>query len=135
MKDTLKNQKGINTMKQMVYVVLDNGEVLGVYDKYTEAESVATETATITPVIVGQTDDCRIGCDNPSEVIEAMEYELQNIGQQYDDDDDDDDEYDPFYDEEDEDEDDDEDEDEDEDEDDKDAIISLMLGMMFGLYE
>jgi len=66
-------------MKQMVYVVLDNGEVLGVYDEYAEAEAVATETATITPVIVGQTDDCRVGCETPSEVITAMEHELQNL--------------------------------------------------------
>ena len=66
-------------MKQMVYVVLDNGEVVGVYDEYVNAEAVASETATITPVIVGQTDDCRVGCETPSEVITAMEYELQNL--------------------------------------------------------
>ena len=87
-------------MKQMVYVVLDNGEVVGVYDEYSEAEAVASETATITPVIVGQTDDCRVGCETPSEVITAMEHELQNLSvlsdededeDEYDDDEDDED--------------------------------------------
>lgn len=66
-------------MKQMVFVVLDNGEVVGVYDEYSEAEAVASETATITPVIVGQTDDLRIGCETPDEVIESMEHELKNL--------------------------------------------------------
>lgn len=82
-------------MKQMVYVVLDNGEVLGVYDEYAEAEAVVTETATITPVIVGQTDDCRVGCETPSEVITAMEHELQNLSvlEDEDDEDDEDDEW------------------------------------------
>lgn len=82
-------------MKQMVYVVLDNGEVLGVYDEYTEAEAVVTETATITPVIVGQTDDCRVGCETPSEVIAAMVHELQNLSvlEDEDEDEDEDDEW------------------------------------------
>lgn len=79
-------------MKQMVYVVLDNGEVVGVYDEYAEAEAVATDTATITPVIVGQTDDCRVGCETPSEVITAMENELQNLVNPYSYDEDEDDE-------------------------------------------
>ena len=78
-------------MKQMVYVVLDNGEVLGVYNEYAEAEAVVTETATITPVIVGQTDDCRVGCETPSEVITAMEHELQNLSVLEDEDEDEDD--------------------------------------------
>ena len=86
-------------MKQMVYVVLLDETVVGVYDEYTTAEKVALRypESTITPVIVGQTDDCRVPCDNPSEVVEAMEYELQNIGQEEsgdDDDDDDEDDYD-----------------------------------------
>ena len=96
-------------MKQMVYVVLDNGEVVGVYDEYVDAEAVASETATITPVIVGQTDDCRVGCETPSEVVTAMEHELQNLANPYssdedEDEDDEDDEEDDDYDDEDEDE-------------------------------
>lgn len=87
-------------MKQMVYVVLDNGEVLGVYDEYAEAEEVITDTATITPVIVGQTDDCRVGCETPSEVITAMEYELQNLSVLEDEDEDEDDEDDEWAEEE-----------------------------------
>lgn len=70
-------------MKQMVFVVLDGGDVVGVYDEYSEAEAVASETATITPVIVGQTDEFRVGCETPDEVIEAMEHELQNLGNSY----------------------------------------------------
>ena len=100
-------------MKQMVFVVLDNGEVVGVYDEYNDAEQNASETATITPVIVGQTDDCRVGCNTPSEVVNAMEHELKNLYQPYrcDDDDENEDEWDD-------DDDDDEDEwDEDEDSD------------------
>ena len=68
-------------MKSMVYVVLDNGDVLGVYDKYEDAENAtiryATEQATITPVVIGRTDDLRNGCNNPAEVIKAMEKELK----------------------------------------------------------
>lgn len=91
-------------MKQMVYVVLDNGEVVGVYDEYVDAEAVASETATITPVIVGQTDDCRVGCETPSEVVTAMEHELQNLANPYSSDEDEDDEEDDDYEDEDEDE-------------------------------
>lgn len=109
-------------MKQMVYVVLDNGEVVGVYDEYAEAEAVVTETATITPVIVGQTDDCRVGCETPSEVITAMEHELQNLSVLEDEDD---------WEEEEEEEDDwDEDEwDEDEDEEESDPVEKMVYEM------
>ena len=104
-------------MKQMVYVVLDNGEVVGVYDHYTDAEDVATETATITPVLVGKTDDCRVGCETPDEVIEAMEHELSAPPSYPDSDSYDEDE------DEDEDDWDDEDEDDEDDEEDMDSII------------
>lgn len=116
-------------MKQMVYVVVDKGIVVGVYDEYEDAEKVASLTATITPVVVDRTDVNRKACNTPSEVINAMQYELQNIGVNatiMDDDDDDyeddedEDEYEDDEDEYEEDEDEeDEEEDEDEDEDEK----------------
>ena len=112
-------------MKQMVYVVLDNGEVVGVYDEYAEAEAIVTETATITPVIVGQTDDCRVGCETPSEVITAMEHELQNLSVLEDEDEDEDD-----WEEEEDDWDEDEwDEDEDEDEEESDPVEEIIYEM------
>ena len=95
-------------MKSMVYVVLDNGDVLGVYDKYEDAENAtiryATEQATITPVVIGRTDDLRNGCNNPAEVIKAMEKELEESP------------FEPFSEEE---------EEEEEEEDDDDAVYSL----------
>lgn len=113
-------------MKQMVYVVVDKGIVVGVYDEYEDAEKVASLTATITPVVVDRTDVNRKACNTPSEVVNAMQYELQNMGVNttvMDDDDDDDyeddedeDEYEDDEDEYEEDEDE-EDEEEDEDED------------------
>ena len=80
-------------MEQMVYVVLVGGVVIGVYNEYADAEKNALDypSSTITPVIVDRTDDCRIPCDTPSEVVKAMEYELQNIGQEDDDEDEDED--------------------------------------------
>lgn len=99
-------------MKQMVFVVLDSGEVMGVYDEYEEAKAVASEAATITPVIVGQTDDCRVGCTTPNEVIMAMEDEFYNLCKSYISSDEDEDDW--------------EDEDEDEDEEDN-AVYSLTV--------
>lgn len=112
-------------MKQMVYVVVDKGIVVGVYDEYEDAEKVASLTATITPVVVDRTDVNRKACNTPSEVVNAMQYELQNIGVNttvMDDDDDDyeddedEDEY-EYEDDEDEYEEDEDEEDEEEDED------------------
>ena len=104
-------------MKQMVYVVLDNGEVVGVYDEYEDAEKVALTSAssTITPVVVGKADKSRVGCNTPSEVISAMENELKTLATFIPDEDEDEDEDD--WDDEDEDEEDDyEEEDDDDDE-------------------
>lgn len=100
-------------MNQMVYVVLDCNEVVGVYNTYDEAVTVASPMATITPVIVGKTDVNRTGCNTPDEVIEAMEHELSSAPSYSDSDDEDED---------DEDDEDEDDEDEDEDED-MDSII------------
>ena len=103
-------------MKSMVYVVLDNGDVLGVYDKYEDAENAtiryATEQATITPVVIGRTDDLRNGCNNPAEVIKAMEKELEESP------------FEPFSEEE-------EEEEEEEEDDDDDAVYSLTAKRKF----
>lgn len=114
-------------MKQMVFVVLDNGEVVGVYDEYSEAEAVASETATITPVIVGQTDELRVGCETPDEVIESMEHELKHLIGISTEEEEDDDPWnaDPWDYE-------DEEEDEDEDEDEEDNPIEEMVYEMDG---
>ena len=129
--NSYKTRKVIRTMKQMVYVVLSgDGTVDGVFNDYSVAERYADSAATITPVLVDRYDETRWTCDTPSEVVEAMEYELKRMGENThasepynedeDEDEDDSDEWD-------EDEDDDEDwEDEDEDEDEDDPIDSLV---------
>lgn len=121
-------------MKQMVYVVLDNGEVVGVYNKYEDAENVASETATITPVLVDKTDDCRVGCNTPSEVVIAMEHELSSAPSlPYNEDEDDayeDEDEDDEIEDDDEDSYDEDDEDDDEDEEEEDDPIAAMVYMI-----
>lgn len=138
--NSYKTRKVIRTMKQMVYVVLSgDGTVDGVFNDYSVAERYADSAATITPVLVDRYDETRWTCDTPSEVVEAMEYELKHMGENthasepYDEDkDEDEDEDDSDEDEDDSDEwgeneDDDEDwDDEDEDEDEDDPIDSLV---------
>ena len=65
-------------MKQMVYVVIDNDGVTGVWNEYKDAEAHVSEDGVIVPVIVDQYGH-RDGCETPSEVVTAMEKELQNL--------------------------------------------------------
>ena len=104
----------------MVYVVLDNGEVVGVYDEYEDAEKVAltSSSSTITPVVVGKADKSRVGCNTPSEVITAMENELKTLATFIPDEDEDEDE-DDWGDEDEDDEDEEEEEEEEEEDDDE----------------
>lgn len=132
-------------MKQMVYVVIDNGGVTGVWNEYKDAENHVSEDGVIVPVIVDQYGQ-RDGCETPSEVVAAMEKELQNMyssDSDSDDDDDDEEEDDDMFssffdddeeeDEEDEEEEEEEDEEEDDNEDDNEAndIIRGLLNMLF----
>lgn len=111
-------------LKQMVYVVIENGYVTGVWNEYQDAENHVGEDGVIIPAVVDTYGE-RAGCETPKEVIEAMEQELQNLYPSCEDDDDDDEEE----------EDDDEDEDEeDEDDDDNDELtdddINELLNML-----
>ena len=132
-------------MKQMVYVVIDNDGVTGVWNEYKDAENHVSEDGVIIPVIVDQYGH-RDGCETPSEVVTAMEKELQNMysalskfvdddedddydDDEYDDDDDDEDEDDDYDDDEDEEYDDDDD-DEDEEDDDGFDLNEAALGLL-----
>lgn len=131
-------------MKQMVYVVIENDGLTGVWNEYKDAENHVSEDGVIIPVVVDQYGH-RDGCETPSEVVTAMEKELQNLYSSCSDSDDDEEEdndmFSSFFDEDDEDEeeDDDEEEDEDDDEDDDDEddddeandIIRGLLNMLF----
>ena len=137
-------------MKQMVYVVIDNDGVTGVWNEYKDAENHVSEDGVIIPVIVDQYGH-RDGCETPSEVVTAMEKELQNMysalskfvddddedddyddddDDEYDDDDDDEDEDDDYDDDEDEEYDDDDDDDEDEEDDDGFDLNEAALGLL-----
>ena len=65
-------------MKQMVYVVIENDGLTGVWNEYQDAENHVSEDGVIVPVIVDQYG-LRDGCETPSEVVTAMEKELQNL--------------------------------------------------------
>lgn len=105
-------------MKQMVYVVIDNGGVTGVWNEYKDAENHVSEDGVIVPVIVDQYGH-RDGCETPSEVVAAMEKELQNLYSPCSDDDEEEEEEDEgdYYEDEDEDNYDEDEDEEDEDED------------------
>ena len=111
-------------LKQMVYVVIENGYVTGVWNEYQDAESHVGEDGVIIPAVVDTYGE-RAGCETPKEVIEAMEQELQNLYPSCEDDDDDDDE---------EEDDDDDDDDNDDDNDDDDGLtdhdINELLKML-----
>ena len=98
-------------MKQMVYVVIENGYVTGVWNEYQDAENHVGEDGVIIPAVVDAYRE-RAGCETPSEVIEAMEQELQNLSHPYCDCEDEDEDEDDSYDEEEEEEEEEEDEDE-----------------------
>lgn len=78
-------------LKQMVYVVIENGYVTGVWNEYQDAENHVGEDGVIIPAVVDTYGE-RAGCETPKEVIEAMEQELQNLSDYCEDDDEDDDE-------------------------------------------
>ena len=120
-------------MKQMVYVVLDNGEVVGVYDEYEDAEKVALTSAssTITPVVVGKADKSRVGCNTPSEVISAMEDELKTLATFIPDEDEDEDNWDDEYEDDEDEEDDYEEEEEEEDDDDENKYCDSAADLYF----
>jgi hypothetical protein len=65
-------------MKQMVYVVIENGYVTGVWNEYQNAENHVGEDGVIIPVVV-DTYGKRAGCETAGEVLTAMEKELQNM--------------------------------------------------------
>ena len=65
-------------MKQMVYVVIENDGLTGVWNEYQDAENHVSEDGVIVPVIVDQYG-LRDGCETPSEVVVAMQKELQNM--------------------------------------------------------
>jgi len=115
-------------MKQMVYVVIENGYVTGVWNEYKDAENHVGEDGVIIPVVV-DTYGKRAGCETPSEVVTAMEKELQNMYSSYSTSDDDEEE------EEEEDEEDEEDEEGDEEDEEgtltDDDIIGGLLGMLY----
>ena len=78
-------------MKQMVYVVIENGYVTGVWNQYQDAVSHCGEDGNIIPAVVDTYGE-RAGCETPEEVIESMEQELQNLGNSYPDEDEDEEE-------------------------------------------
>ena len=117
-------------MKQMVYVVIENGYVTGVWNEYQDAENHVGENGVIIPAIVDTYGE-RAGCETPAEVIESMEQELQNMCSSYLPSDDEEEE-------EEEEDDDEEEEDEEEDEEDDEEeeltygdIIGGLLGMLY----
>lgn len=115
-------------MKQMVYVVIENGYVTGVWNQYQDAASHCGESGNIIPAVVDTYGE-RAACETPEEVIESMEQELQNLNNPYqeeEEEEDDDDMFSSFFDD---DEDDEEEEEEEELTDSK--IIRGLLDMLY----
>lgn len=123
-------------MKQMVYVVIENGYVTGVWNEYQDAENHVGEDGVITPVVV-DTYGKRAGCETPEEVIESMEQELQNLcpscSEEEEKDEDDDDMFSSFFN----DDDGDEEEEEEENDDDEETLTAadIIRGLLDMLYD
>ena len=125
-------------MKQMVYVVIENGCLTGVWNEYQDAENHVGEDGVIIPAVV-DTYGKRAGCETPSEVIESMEQELQNLypscseeeDEDEDEEEDDDDMFSSFFD------DNDEEEEEEEEEEDKETLTAadIIRGLLDMLYD